>query len=236
MSKIYFFRHAQASYLADNYDKLSKKGELQSAELGKYLVEKKIQFDKIFVGPLERQKHTCEIVSGVFAQNNMSFPESVLVEGLKEHSGTEAVKLAYPQLMENERVKRLQQDIEANPKLMRRNTLLIFQYFMDEWSVGNIQVEGIESWRAFRLAVKKGLDNILQNTGKGETIGVFTSGGTIASITAESLNIADETRVAAMNFSIRNTSFSSFLFSKNQFNLLSFNELPHLQNDMITFV
>jgi len=66
MSKIYFFRHAQASYLADNYDKLSEKGEAQSAELGKYLVSKNMQFDKIFVGPLERQKHTCEIVSDIF--------------------------------------------------------------------------------------------------------------------------------------------------------------------------
>jgi len=107
---------------------------------------------------------------------------------------------------------------------------------MDEWSVGNIQVEGIEPWREFRLVVKKGLNTILQNTGKGETIGVFTSGGTIASITAEALNVADQTRVAAMNFSIRNTSLSSFLFSKNNFNLLSFNELPHLSDDMITFV
>lgn len=236
MSKIYFFRHAQASYLADNYDKLSDKGELQSAELGKYLVNKKIQFDKIFVGPLERQKHTCQIVSDIFMQNNIPFPVPVIVEGLKEHSGTEAVKSAYPQLMKNKKIQKLQQDIESNPKLIRRNTLLIFQYFMDEWSVGNIQVEGIESWREFRFAVKKGLDTILQNTGKGETIGVFTSGGTIASITAEALNVVDETRVAAMNFSIRNTSFSSFLFSKNNFNLLSFNELPHLSDDMITFV
>lgn len=236
MSRIFFFRHAQASYLADNYDKLSEKGEAQSAELGKYLVNKELQFDKIFVGPLERQKHTCEIVSDIFAKNNIPFPAPISVEGLKEHSGTEAVKLAYPQLLKNEQVKKWQQDIEANPKLMRRNTLLIFQYFMDEWSVGNIQMEGVESWREFRFAVRKGLDTILQNTDKGKTIGVFTSGGTIASITAESLNIADETRVAAMNFSIRNTSFSSFLFSKNKFNLLSFNELPHLSDDMITFV
>jgi len=236
MSKIYFFRHAQASYLADNYDKLSEKGEAQSAELGKYLVDKKMQFDKIFVGPLERQKHTCQIVADIFLENNMPFPAPVSIQELKEHSGTGAVKLAYPQLLKNEQVQKWQQAIEANPALMRRNTLLIFQYFMDEWASGNIQVEGIESWREFRLAVKKGLNTILQNTGKGETIGVFTSGGTIASITAEALNVVDETRVAAMNFSIRNTSFSSFLFSKNNFNLLSFNELPHLSDDMITFV
>ncbi|MFT4762686.1 MAG: hypothetical protein ACI9LN_004674, partial [Saprospiraceae bacterium] len=31
-------------------------------------------------------------------------------------------------------------------------------------------------------------------------------------------------------------SFSSFLFSKGIFNLLSFNELPHLEKEMVTFV
>ncbi len=195
-----------------------------------------MKFDKIFVGPLERQKHTYAIVSDIFAQNNMPFPAPVSIQELKEHSGTEAVKMAYPQLLKNEQVRKWQQAIEANPTLMRRNTLLIFQYFMNEWSLGNIEIEGVESWREFRFAVKKGLDTILQNTGKGETVGVFTSGGTIASITADALNVVDETRVAAMNFSIRNTSFSSFLFSKNNFNLLSFNELPHLPDDMITFV
>ena len=39
MSKIYFFRHAQASYGAVNYDQLSAKGEQQSAVLGQYLVD-----------------------------------------------------------------------------------------------------------------------------------------------------------------------------------------------------
>jgi broad specificity phosphatase PhoE len=63
MSKIFFFRHAQASLGADNYDVLSKKGELQALELGKYLVKKKYLFDKIYVGSLQRQQHTYEIVS-----------------------------------------------------------------------------------------------------------------------------------------------------------------------------
>ncbi len=62
MSKIYFFRHAQASFGADNYDELSAKGILQSLELGKYLVSKKQRFDRVYVGPLKRQQHTFEIV------------------------------------------------------------------------------------------------------------------------------------------------------------------------------
>lgn len=237
MSKIYFFRHAQASYLADNYDQLSQKGERQSAELGKFLVAKEIQFDKIFIGPLVRQKHTFEIVKDIYSRHKISMPEPVFLNELKEHSGTEGVHLAMPKLIERvPQIKKWHDEMMKNPALRKRNTLLSFQYFMDEWTDGKVHVEGIESWAEFRKEVKKGLDIILENTGRGETIGVFTSGGTISSIMAEALNIKDEKRVAAMNFSVRNTSFSTFLYSKKQFNLLSFNELPHLEKEMITFV
>ena len=64
MSKIYLFRHAQASIGKANYDVLSPKGESQAAELGKFLCEEKLVFDKVYVGRLaRRQKHTQEIVA-----------------------------------------------------------------------------------------------------------------------------------------------------------------------------
>ncbi|MBT4959200.1 MAG: hypothetical protein HON33_04445 [Flavobacteriaceae bacterium] len=114
--------------------------------------------------------------------------------------------------------------------------MLGFEYFLNLWVTDKIKVDGIISWKDFRENVRNGLKIILDNTKKSQYIGVFTSGGTISSISAESLKISDEKKIAGLNFSIRNTSFTSFLFSKNQFNLLSFNELPHLEKEMITFV
>jgi broad specificity phosphatase PhoE len=237
MSKLYFFRHAQASFLADNYDQLSSHGEKQSLELGKYLVEKDFQFDKIFVGPLSRQKKTFEIVAEVFSKNKLIIPEPIFVDELKEHSGTEAMHFVFPRLKESvPYVKELLDAIVENPSLKKRNMLLAFQFFMEKWSEDKIDVPEVESWKIFRENVKSGLSQILENTGKGEIIGAFTSGGTISSIAGESLGIKDEKKIVAMNFSVRNTSFTSFLFSKNKFNLLSFNELPHLEKEMITFI
>jgi hypothetical protein len=46
----------------------------------------------------------------------------------------------------------------------------------------------------------------------------------------------DEIKIADLNFSVRNTSYSTLLYSNDEINLLSFNELPHLKEDMITFV
>ena len=50
MSKIYFFRHAQASLGSDNYDVLSEKGELQALELGNTLLVKNTILIKYMLG------------------------------------------------------------------------------------------------------------------------------------------------------------------------------------------
>ncbi|NJN78142.1 MAG: histidine phosphatase family protein [Saprospiraceae bacterium] len=210
MSKLYFFRHAQASYGAENYDKLSPKGELQSAELGKHLAEKQIRFDKIFVGPLERQQHTLSIVNQIYSDKNLILPTPIILPELKEHHGFQATKkVAKPNSIRST-LQNLQSEIEQNPKLHKRNSLLMFQYFIEEWAMGNIEVEGFESWKTFREKVDLALNTILKATEKSENIGIFTSGGTISAIIATALNMQDEQKVAAMNFSIRNTSFSTF--------------------------
>ncbi|MCR9288539.1 MAG: phosphoglycerate mutase family protein [Bacteroidetes bacterium] len=237
MSKLYFFRHAQASFGADNYDALSPKGEEQSVELGNYLANKKMLFNKVFVGPLQRQQHTFEIVKNIFDKHNLPMPEPILENGLLEHEGHIAMAQLMPTLLETvPLVKELAEKSKVNPARKKANSLLVFQYFLDEWAEGKINAEGILPWKSFRQEVKKGLDNILKNTDSGETIAAFTSGGTIASITAEALKIVDEKRVVALNFSHRNTAFTSFFYSKGQFNLFGFNEIPHLEKKMVTFV
>ena len=237
MSKIYFFRHAQASLGADNYDQLSAKGKLQSLELGKYLVSKKKRFDRVYVGPLKRQQHTFEIVKKVYDENNLFLPKPILEKGLLEHNGHKAMEHMLPTLIKTVPfVKESVEQINANPERKKANSLIIFQYFLNEWAEGRMNVEGILAWKAFRNEVKKGLNSILNDTGSGENIAAFTSGGTIASVTAESLKIECEKRVVTLNFSHRNTAYTSFFYSKNELNLFEFNQLSHLKQELITFV
>lgn len=237
MSKIYFFRHAQASFGAVNYDVLSPKGEQQSLLLGEYLVKKDIKFDKVYSGPLVRQKHTQEIIRQEYIRNNMNFPELNIIHGMKEHLASETLKECLPDILKRyPQLAKWQQEIEEDPTLRRRNGLLSFEFFMTHWGKGNIVVDGIESWKEFRADVKVGLEQILEETGRGETVAVFTSGGTISSVVGESLQMEKEERVATLNLSVRNTSFTSFQYSNDKFNMLAFNELPHLVDEMITFV
>ena len=237
MSKLYFFRHGQASLGADNYDVLSEKGQKQSEALGHYLVENQLSFDKIFVGPLKRQIDTFKAVETIYSKQGLSIPEHIEIEGLKEHQGIEAMKIALPEMIKSDAyLQSLTRASSNNPENTMRNTMLGFQYFLGQWAEGKIIVEGIPTWANFREEVREGLNEVLKRVEKGETVGVFSSGGTISAIVAECLNLQDEKSVAELNFSIRNTSFTSFLYSNKKFNLLSFNELPHLTSSMITFV
>ncbi len=95
MSKIYLIRHAQASFLEDDYDNLSNKGILQSEALGTYFVNNNIQFNKIFIGTLKRHKQTFEGFTQAFSAKRIELPKPVYLEELNEHQVPEALSLAY---------------------------------------------------------------------------------------------------------------------------------------------
>ncbi|MEE4145927.1 MAG: histidine phosphatase family protein, partial [Halieaceae bacterium] len=58
MATIYLFRHGQASFGSDDYDKLSPLGERQATLLGQYLRASGIVLDAAYSGDLLRQRDT----------------------------------------------------------------------------------------------------------------------------------------------------------------------------------
>jgi broad specificity phosphatase PhoE len=239
VSQIYFIRHAQASYLSANYDQLSPLGEEQSTILGQYLCQTKVHFDKVFVGPLVRQQQTQQLVAQVFERQNMAFQTPILLHELAEHLGPGALRHLKPILASRDaKVKHWEDEMTQNPELKRRNSLYIFEHFMEQWVSGQITDADhlYEPWEAFRARVRRGLEVVLSSVEKGETVGVFTSGGVVSAVVAEVLRLPNEAPVAQLNYAVRNTSMSQFLFSKNNLTLLSFNEVPHLSQAQITFV
>ena len=59
MGTLYLVRHGQASFGADDYDRLSDLGARQSERLGQYLAGKGLTFDAALCGTLRRQVDTC---------------------------------------------------------------------------------------------------------------------------------------------------------------------------------
>jgi broad specificity phosphatase PhoE len=58
MGRVFLVRHAQASFLEPNYDRLSATGEAQSRILGEYWARHKVVFDRICSGPRVRHRDT----------------------------------------------------------------------------------------------------------------------------------------------------------------------------------
>jgi broad specificity phosphatase PhoE len=238
MSKIILIRHGQASYGAADYDNLSEKGIEQSKALGEYFVKQKIKLDKIYVGKLKRHLQTFEAFTEAFKQNNIELPIPVFLQELNEHHGNETLRLGFEHFINQyEHAKKLADEIKENPKQQRRNSLLIFEMFFKEYTTGrfNFEHESVQSWVDFRSQTKKGIEQIKNEIGSGETVGVFTSGGTKSSIIGDCLRV-DEEQIAEFNLVMKNTSFSQLLFSKNKINILTMNETPHLPDELITFI
>ena len=60
MSILCLVRHAQASFLTQDYDRLSPLGHEQSRLLGEYCVRHDLHFDRAIIGPRRRHRETAE--------------------------------------------------------------------------------------------------------------------------------------------------------------------------------
>lgn len=238
MSKIYLIRHGQASFLADDYDNLSDKGIIQSKALGAYFLKNGIFFDKIYIGNLKRHQQTFENYSLDFYNNKIDLPKPIYLNELNEHEALDAFNIESENFIDqNIQAQKLMMAMQKDGELKKKNTILIFGLFMSEFVSGKYPSNGssIQSWKAFRAQTKQGITTILKNTNKGETIGVFTSGGTKSSIIGDSLGL-DENKISELNMAIRNTSFSQLIYIKNKVKPFSINEIPHLTKELTSFV
>ena len=212
-------------------------GTTQAEALGQYLLQRNIKFDQAFVGPLRRQKHTHEIVLDCYSKEDQVFPGAQIMDELVEHQGPQALRKALPNLRKTvPKLEEWHRQMESDPSLKRKNSLLSFEYFISEWVEGKVHVPDTEPWMEFRSKVRRGLSNILAAINKGENIAIFTSGGTISAIVGEVLKLERQREIAELNFNVLNASFTTFLYRRDKISLLSFNEVPHLDEELRTFV
>lgn len=242
MSLFYYIRHGQASYGKPDYDQLSELGYSQSEILGDYFREKKIEVDHIYVGPLRRQKQTYESFREAYEQNGPKLPLPSFVAELAEHRGPEILKMAMNQLLEtDEMIRNWDRLGKADPSQKTKYGLLIFDRAMEMWASGdlhNYQPEQYYTWETFRSVVGDFFVKIYDQhrNVRGENVLMFTSGGTISATVGKILGIEDDVRVIQMNGIVQNTSITEIVFNENKYTLKSFNRVPHLSTDMLTYV
>ncbi len=225
MSVLQIIRHAQASYLTDNYDLLSPLGEEQARVMGEHWAESGRRLDRVFVGPKRRHHQTMEAVANVYRGRGLDWPEPEELAELDEHRGQAVVNRTLPRWIEER--PELAEFTELEPAKLRRY-FAVFREITLLWARAELETpDDLEPWSAFRARVTRGVEQILDATDHGEDVAVFTSGGPVAVAAGFALALNDE-QVLALSWRVRNTAHAEFLYSGDGLTLDTFNASPHI--------
>lgn len=213
MTEIYLVRHGQASFGQDNYDVLSELGQQQARWLGEWIAQQPVEFDAIYSGTLERQRHTLEYISaGITPARRTQMTE------FDEFDFTRLIQAFLQQNPEHNVA-------EPTPRFWFKT----LRKSMQAWSQGELDVpHDAESWPHFIQRVRNGLNHCL--TDNNRKVLISTSGGVIACAVGLTLGLTAES-IIKLNLQIQNTSITRLICSaNNNWSLHSFNNLPHLSS------
>jgi broad specificity phosphatase PhoE len=238
MSVALLVRHAQASFLEPNYDKLSKLGETQARLLGEYWVRHRIVFDRACSGPCVRQKDTLTLVSDACRKAGIQFPEPLVLPEFDEYQGDVVLERSLPGLLENDRsIRDLHSAVQSSSSSAERRVAFqkLFEAVISKWVNGTICPPGVETWLEFCFRVNSGLRKFLSAGKSGEMVAIVTSGGPIAVAMQSALQLSAECTLNVSCMS-RNSSWSEFIYSGKRFTLSSFNSHAHIGDPaMLTY-
>ncbi len=230
MSLLTVVRHGQASFLAENYDKLSPLGERQSILLGKYWLARGTRFDQIYYGPRERQIRTGEIIGSEFRKAGIPWPTPIEVPGLDEYPAEPVLRKFGPILIERHpHLKEFSDAFVQSEDMLTKQKAIdkLLREVTRRWMDGEATDPEIPTWQHFCARIESALGAIMQNAPKASQVAVFTSGGPTAATARMALGLSHPATLE-LTWVPRNASFSEFLFSGARMTMSTFNHTPHL--------
>jgi broad specificity phosphatase PhoE len=212
MAELVLVRHAQASFGADDYDRLSELGWRQSRWLGEYFAERGAMFDRVLRGSLRRHAETLagisqgmgrEFDAGEDARLNEYDSHALLHAHLKGKSMPHSAD--------------------------RREHFRILREAMYAWTDGTLLGKPdrapLEPFAEFRGRVLGVLADLRADRAK--RVLVVSSGGPISTILAEVLGMPQR-GVVDLNLQTRNTGITELQAGARRIQCISFNNVPHL--------
>ena len=213
MSLVYLVRHGQASFGAQDYDRLSGLGRQQARWLGGYFAERGLRFARVMAGTLSRQQDTAlEVMAAMGADAAQLLTHA----GLDEYHG-EALYSAWAG--------------GADPRQQQRADYRAywraFRSAMEAWA--DDRLVGVpESWTQFGARVRAALDEAARDTARDDVVLVVSSGGAIGRALADIAGAPARTAIE-LNLQCRNSGFCELIAGGGSLRLLSFNNVPHLE-------
>nr|WP_202891664.1 histidine phosphatase family protein [Kribbella shirazensis] len=209
-------RHAQASFGARDYDKLSALGERQAVRLGEALADVKPAI--VLSGSMRRHQQTASL-AGFAAEVDPGYDEFDHQEVIVAH------KPAY------KRHAVMVADLARGGR-PRRAFQEMFSAATQRWIDGG---DGYtETFPAFCERSEAAVRRTAGRLGKGETALVFTSGGPIAAVVSRLLSGGDGLW-AKLNPVTINTAITKVVSGRGGLTVVSYNEHVHLGADLLTY-
>jgi broad specificity phosphatase PhoE len=213
MGTLYLVRHGQASFGADDYDKLSELGHRQSVRLGEHFAQMGLRFDAVLAGTLRRQLETLAGIREGMRHEGEHLPW----EGLNEYDSEAVIATVHAGKLEK----------PTSPEMYRAHFRLL-RDGLAKWMAGVVSPQGMPSYEKFVDGVARALDHVKANHHGGNVL-IVSSGGPIATAVGQVLGTSSET-IIELNLRIRNTSVTEFAFNPKRHMLVSYNAIPHLEN------
>src|SRR5260221_13585584 len=208
MAELVLVRHGQASFGAEDYDRLSELGWQQSRWLGEYFRERSIVFDLVLRGSLRRHAET--------------------LQGIAEGMGVALDGGEDPRLNEYDSHALLSAHLKGKPMLQgadRREHFRVLREAMYAWADGTLAGHPHEPFAEFRGRVLAALGAL--RAGKAKRGLVVSSGGPISTILAEVLGMPQR-GVVDLNLQTRNTGITELQAGARRIHCVSCNNQTHL--------
>lgn len=209
MAELILVRHGQASFGADDYDKLSELGWRQSRWLGEHFAARGAAFDRVVRGSLRRHAET--------------------LAGIAEGMGRALEGGEDARLNEYDSHALLSAHLKGKPMPKgadRREHFRILREAMYAWTDGTLAGAPHEPFAEFRGRVLGALGELRRGSAK--RVLVVSSGGPISTILAEVLGMPLR-GVVDLNLQTRNTGITELQAGATRIHCVSFNNVPHLE-------
>jgi broad specificity phosphatase PhoE len=185
MARLHLIRHGRASALADDYDQLDPLGEIQAGLLGEHLARGGQRFDRVYVGPLRRQRETWRLMHATAARLGARWPEAVSLAGLAE-APLDLLMKKYlrARIPHDARLRSYAEAVRGaigNTEALERTLGPLLEYMTELWRGKELAAGELESAAAFDARVLDTWNELRKHDEVGE-IAVVTSNGVIAQL------------------------------------------------------
>jgi broad specificity phosphatase PhoE len=239
MSTLHVIRHGKASPESKVYDQLHTIGQAQARKLGEHYAARGMRFDALYTGPLQRQRQTLRLMREAAGAAASAWPEEIVIDGLAEAQIEKLVRHCLTSALPHDA--ELQAIVQAagDGKDAMKMRVMVEQVLMRTihlWVDEKIEMEDVESARAFRARVDGAFEQIKKDAGRGRHIAVVTSNGVIGYLLATLAGNTDPMRTGFVT-RIWNSSVTQLAVADTGLSVLAQNAIDHLLDpDMHTLL